>query len=120
MTPIHDELEAIRERHDEWERIGFIKAGPAAAIDAHADRATLLRALDEAQEELSIWQSVFPDIAPDRVLPDRSKLEAELLAMAEENARLREALFHIEAHLSRGLDMLALDRARAALKETGQ
>ena len=51
MTPIHDELEAIRERHDEWERIGFIKAGPAAAIDAHADRATLLRALDAMAEE---------------------------------------------------------------------
>jgi hypothetical protein len=42
----------------------------------------------------------------------------ELVAMAEENARLREVLFHIEVHLSRGLDMLALDRARAALKET--
>ena len=39
----------------------------------------------------------------------------ELLA---ENAKLREVLFHIEVHLSRGLDMLALDRARAALKET--
>jgi len=41
-----DTIEEIRERHDEWERIGFIKAGPAAAIDAHTDRATLLRALD--------------------------------------------------------------------------
>ena len=41
----------------------------------------------------------------------------ELLA---ENAKLREVLFHIEVHLSRGLDMLALDRARAALKEPGQ
>jgi len=49
-----------------------------------------------------------------------SEREKIIEVMAEENARLREALFHIEAHLSRGLDMLALDRARAALKETGQ
>ena len=120
-----DTIEEIRERHDEWERIGFIKAGPAAAIDAHADRATLLRALDEAQEELSIWQSVFPDIAPDRVLPDRSKLEAELLAMAEENARLREALQAIVNNAEIDTDAVlfraqAAGHALAALKETGQ
>ena len=80
---MEDEIEAIRERHEaeirEPNKWTFNRAETA-----HADRATLLRALD---------------------------------AMAEENAMLREALFHIEAHLSRGLDMLALDRARAALKE---
>lgn len=48
-----DELEAIRERHAEWERIGFIKAGPAAAIDAHNDRATLIRAYEEASRALA-------------------------------------------------------------------
>ncbi len=36
-------------------------------------------------EDLDTWKSVFPDIAPDRVLPDRSLLEAE-------NERLRSAL----------------------------
>lgn len=44
-----------------------------------ADEIAALRAeRDEAREELSTWQSVFPDIAPDSVLPDRSKLEADL------------------------------------------
>jgi len=35
------------------------------------------------KDELDTWQSVFPDIVPDRVLPDRSLLEAEI-------ARLRD------------------------------
>lgn len=33
------------------------------------------------REELSIWKSVFPDIAPESVLPDRSKLEAEIVTL---------------------------------------
>ena len=78
---------------------------------------------------------MFPDIAPDRVLPDRSKLEAELLAMVEENARLREALRPFTL-LAGNLESLKnspdteiwtyafyagdIRRARAALKELGQ
>jgi hypothetical protein len=45
----------------------------------------LRKRLAEAEEELSIWRSVFPDIAPERVLPNRrlllnriAKLEAAL------------------------------------------
>lgn len=34
----------------------------------------LRKRLAEAEEELSIWRSVFPDIAPERVLPDRRLL----------------------------------------------
>ena len=53
---------------------------------AYEEKITRLRAENERlTEELSIRKSVFPDIAPERVLPDRSKLEAE-------NERLREAL----------------------------
>lgn len=44
--------------------------------------------IERLREELSIWKSVFPDIAPRSVLPDRSLLEAE-------NARLRAALREI-------------------------
>ena len=32
----------------------------------------------DLEEELSIWKSVFPDVAPERVLPDRSLLEKRL------------------------------------------
>lgn len=62
----------------------FIETKVAQALSllpsllAFVDRLTA--ELGKAEEELSTWQSVFPDIAPDRVLPDRSKLEAELLA----------------------------------------
>lgn len=60
-----------------------------------ADEITALRAeVERLAEELSIWKSVFPDIAPERVLPNRSKLEAE-------NERLRAALKDI-ARVTRG------------------
>ena len=132
-----DTIEEIRARHEVAESDGRYDLSwhEDYGLTAHYDRATLLRALDAAQEELSTWQSVFPDIAPDSVLPDRSKLEAELLAMAEENARLREALqaiadSHIpdqpaaydvsEADFTRKHHMELRMLARAALKETGQ
>ena len=50
----------------------------------------LRKRLAEAEDELSIWRSVFPDIAPERVLPDRrlllnriTKLEAALRFYAD-------------------------------------
>ena len=39
---------------------------------------------DEARKEIEIWKSVFPDIAPESVLPDRSKLESELKKAQED------------------------------------
>jgi hypothetical protein len=117
----------------------FIETKVAQALSllpsllAFVDRLTA--ELGKAEEELSTWQSVFPDIAPASVLPDRSKLEAELLAMAEENARLREAFSGPSAWLDSwaqhvgnckggyvctcGLT-LARTEAAAALKEPGQ
>jgi hypothetical protein len=77
-----DDIDAIRARH---EACGHIDQWPDYdSFMAHADRATLLRLLDAALEEIATWHSVFPDIAPDRVLPNRSKLEAELDAAREE------------------------------------
>jgi len=34
--------------------------------------------IEQLEEELSIWKSVFPDIAPERVQPDKSLLEARI------------------------------------------
>ncbi len=65
----------------------------------------LRKRLAEAEEELSIWKSVFPDIAPERVMPDRSLLHAEI-------GKLREALK--KARLD------ALEEAEAAVSESLQ
>lgn len=43
----------------------------------------LRKRLAEAEEELSIWRSVFPDIAPERVLPDRRLLLNRITKMTE-------------------------------------
>ena len=45
-----------------------------------------------AEEELSIWKSVFPDIAPERVMPDRSLLEKELADLRAKAEKLAAAL----------------------------
>lgn len=88
-----------------------------AAIRSHyepiADIITSLRAeVERLKEELDIWKSVFPDIAPERVLPDRSKLEAE-------NERLRAAAEAIcMMDISWVGDAFKLkDTARAALED---
>ena len=76
-----------------------ILAAEKAADMLGARIATLEAQLADAREELKIWQSVFPDIAPRDVLPDRSALEADLATATAENAilaadrdRLRAAL----------------------------
>ena len=58
----------------------------AAALDA------LQAKLEAAEKELSIWKSVFPDIAPEHVLPDRSLLEAEIARLKALLAEASEAL----------------------------
>jgi hypothetical protein len=58
-----------------------LRAAIAAAIEASG----ILEENARLRADLDIWMSVFPDIAPENVLPDRSTLEAE-------NARLRESL----------------------------
>lgn len=53
----------------------------ASVLAVLAGRDALKKERDEAREELSTWRSVFPDIAPDSVLPDRSKVEARVAAL---------------------------------------
>lgn len=62
----------------------------------------------ELEEELSIWRSVFPDIAPERVLPDRrllldriAELEAALSSIARNTCcdRCQEAALVARAAL---------------------
>jgi len=62
---------------------------------------------ERLREELDIWKSVFPDIAPQNVIPDRSLVE-------QENERLRAANRDVMLHW----DVLKADyeRLRAALK----
>lgn len=54
----------------------------------------LRKRLAEAEEELSIWRSVFPDIAPERVVPDRRLL---LNRIAELEAALRSIVEYCDA-----------------------
>ena len=59
------------------------------AADAIEEQAEAIKAqakeIGFLKEEISIWQSVFPDIAPEQVTRDKSVVEAE-------NAKLRTAL----------------------------
>ncbi|MDH5798499.1 MAG: hypothetical protein OEZ19_08030 [Paracoccaceae bacterium] len=62
----------------------------AAERDATLARVQELEAKnEELEEELSIWESVFPDLAPENVLPDRSLVEAEVKRLQAEVKRLR-------------------------------
>lgn len=53
----------------------------------------LRKRLAEAEEELSIWRSVFPDIAPERVLPDRRLL---LNRITKLETALRDVLPYVD------------------------
>ena len=93
--------------------VGGLRALIAAAKEA-----------EELREELSIWKSVFPDIAPESVQPDRSKLEADLASLRALLVRAGEAAQAIHMNLAPGnrtFDelirdaMLADDMARVIL-----
>jgi hypothetical protein len=72
-SDIEDKVADIRARHD-----------TAVTKDqAWIDMATILRRCEAIQEELDTWQSVFPDIAPASVQPDRSLLETKLEDLIE-------------------------------------
>ena len=66
--------------------------GAAARRLVHEDDALamierLTAERDAALAEIEIWKSVFPDIAPDRVLPDRAQAEAEAFRAGAEAMR---------------------------------
>jgi esterase/lipase len=97
-----DRIDEIRERITAYLSMGGLFNPELANHDAVRDliidcRDVLLTEIDRLTEELSIWKSVFPDIAPQSVMPNRSLLEAELAAKDAEIERLRAALVHIEA-----------------------
>ena len=102
------------ERHDledgdgpGWWRINLLRGertgSMATRVMSYGGRElnAALDALYAAQQELATWKSVFPDIAPDSVLPDRSLLVAA-------NAQLRDGILAVEALInnSRGVDGL--------------
>lgn len=66
--------------------------GPYIAAANPTTILSLIARLRAAEEDLDTWKSVFPDIAPDNVLPDRSVLEAQNATLKEQVERLREAL----------------------------
>jgi CCR4-NOT transcriptional regulation complex NOT5 subunit len=70
-----------------------------------AEYEALRAEVERLREELDTWKSVFPDIAPASVLPDRSLLEAEV-------ERLRAALEEINMKTR---CIKAVEIARAAL-----
>lgn len=66
---------------DDWERahsVSDLLEQAAYAVER------LERERDEALQEVEIWKSVFPDIAPDRVQRDRSLVEADLERVTKE------------------------------------
>jgi transposase len=65
-----DTLAEIRERskHGFWLCQDVLKA--IRELLTHID--VLTARIAELEEEVDTWKSVFPDIAPERVLPDRS------------------------------------------------
>ena len=60
---------------------------------------TAAQEIERLRDELDTWMSVFPDIAPESVLPDRSNLEKEI-------ERLREALKEIVKRDAGVIDIL--------------
>lgn len=75
-------LRAENERLREWNREIALNAREFVAEN------------ERLREELDTWKSVFPDIAPQNVMPDRSLVE-------QENERLRAALESVDTWLDR-------------------
>ena len=96
MSHSHDvagasEIEELCKRLLNFRRENGTLSGAECQLTMEA--ATLIRRLvaerDEAREERDIWRSVFPDIAPASVVPNRSLLESRATAAEAEVDRLR-------------------------------
>jgi len=83
---------------------------------AEADMREAADEIEQLRDELDTWMSVFPDIAPESVLPDRSNLEKEI-------ERLRKRVELLEGYLNGALNVIEgfvhcdTTEARKALKE---
>jgi len=62
------------------------------AADAKTEIEKLRAENKQLREDLDTWKSVFPDVAPESVLPDRSKIEEENKKLRAKNKRLQAAL----------------------------
>lgn len=67
--------EAERERADAY-AIAQNRADRAVVLGGEFGRAE--QRIADLEQELATWRSVFPDVAPDRVLPDRALLEQRI------------------------------------------
>lgn len=124
------DTEITREQIEELcKRLERIIAGRPETFDndlpANPDgqeAAALIRRLaaerDEALEERDIWRSVFPDIAPASVIPDRSLLESRATAAEGEVARLRAVLYVISCPTQTKNLLWWQIEARTALEDT--
>jgi len=66
---------------------------------AEADMREAADEIEQLRDELDTWMSVFPDIAPESVLPDRSNLEKEI-------ERLRKRVELLEGYLNGALNVI--------------
>ena len=87
-------------------RIAWLAADAIEALQAK---------LGTAEQELSIWKSVFPDIAPEHVLPDRSLLEAEIVRLKALLAEASEALTPFALAASHQMILAQASFSRAAV-----
>lgn len=113
-TLAQKEIDALKKKLVEAERENFA----LAANQCHAgygdeygnhccrEQDALKAKLAEAQAEISVWKSVFPDIAPESVLPDRSLVEAENVALRARLAELATLSANPEALLNDALDCI--------------
>ena len=86
------------EAADEIERLrGQVEFERASLRSAFVELKERDNEIERLRDELDTWMSVFPDLAPESVLPDRSNLEKEI-------ERLRETLRRI-ANDEEGLDV---------------
>ena len=80
------ERDALQAEKDQYE-------SPAWAANERLNEAVerLVEERDAALGEIEIWKSVFPDIAPDQVMPDRAQAEAEAFRAGAEAMRRKAA-----------------------------
>ena len=110
-VPTAEEIDAIRARHEALEALGHL-AHHDWASEAHADRATLLRLLDAAREELAEERAKLTESAR-RV----EEMQAALVVMSDAADQFGD-WDDDDKKLFVALRLRDLRRARAALKGT--
>jgi hypothetical protein len=90
----------VQERDAEIEKLraqlALGEVGAKALADAKEE-------ISRLHDELAIWKSVFPDIAPEEVQPDRSSLLEEIERLRSARTELVTALHDIASHFENAL-----------------